>query len=180
MWLKADRPHPRDYSTHRQTPPTDNDSSLLFAALGKAEVKRYSPESADWRTDRRTNGGTDGRYQVHYLPRFAVDKNQPVICLDLLKGICAPLYTSMSYFCAIWRIMHHFFFHISFIGRGVMRQQKWCIMRQMMHKFPGGHMKWCTKAHGEVQTDRQTAMHMSPQCNFHRWVQKLKVCLEAF
>ncbi len=27
--LKADRPHPRDYSTHRQTPRTDNDSSLL-------------------------------------------------------------------------------------------------------------------------------------------------------
>ncbi len=35
--LKADRPHPRDYSTHRQTPRTDNDSSLLFPALGKAE-----------------------------------------------------------------------------------------------------------------------------------------------
>ena len=35
--LKADRPHPRDYSTCRQTPLTDNDSSLLFAALGKAE-----------------------------------------------------------------------------------------------------------------------------------------------
>ncbi len=35
--LKADRPHPRDYLTHRQTPWTDNDSSLLFAALGKAE-----------------------------------------------------------------------------------------------------------------------------------------------
>ncbi len=35
--LKADRPHPRDYSTHRQTPWTDNDSSLLFAALGKAQ-----------------------------------------------------------------------------------------------------------------------------------------------
>ena len=35
--LKADRPHPRDYSTHRQTQRTDNDSSLPFAALGKAE-----------------------------------------------------------------------------------------------------------------------------------------------
>ncbi len=35
--LKADRPHPCDYSTHRQTPRTDNDSSLLFAVLGKAE-----------------------------------------------------------------------------------------------------------------------------------------------
>ncbi len=29
--LKADRPHPRDYSTHRRTPLTDNYSSLLFA-----------------------------------------------------------------------------------------------------------------------------------------------------
>ncbi len=36
--LKADRPHPRDYSKHRQTPWTDNDSSLLFATLGKAEL----------------------------------------------------------------------------------------------------------------------------------------------
>ena len=35
--LKADRPHPCDYSTHRQTTWTDNDSSLLFSALGKAE-----------------------------------------------------------------------------------------------------------------------------------------------
>ncbi len=35
--LKVGRPHPHDNSTHRQTPRTDNDSSLLFAALGKAE-----------------------------------------------------------------------------------------------------------------------------------------------
>ena len=34
--LKADRPHLHNYSTHRQTPWTDNDSSLLFAVLGKA------------------------------------------------------------------------------------------------------------------------------------------------
>ncbi len=34
--LKADRPHLRDYSTGRQRLCTDNDSSLLFAALGKA------------------------------------------------------------------------------------------------------------------------------------------------
>ncbi len=25
------------------------------------------------KTDKRTDGQTDGRYQVHYLPRFAVD-----------------------------------------------------------------------------------------------------------
>ncbi len=35
--LKADQLHPHDYSTHRQTPWTDNDFSLLFAALSKAE-----------------------------------------------------------------------------------------------------------------------------------------------
>ena len=35
--LKADRRHLCTYSTHRQTPWTDNDFSLLFAALGKAE-----------------------------------------------------------------------------------------------------------------------------------------------
>ena len=45
--IKADRPHLRDYSTHRQTPWTDNDSFWLLAALG----------------DRRTDGRTDGRTQ---------------------------------------------------------------------------------------------------------------------
>ncbi len=35
--LKADRPYPRDYSTHRQTPRSDNDSSLIFTALRKAK-----------------------------------------------------------------------------------------------------------------------------------------------
>ena len=31
----------------------------------------FSRESVDWRTDRQM----DGRYQVHYLPRFAVDNH---------------------------------------------------------------------------------------------------------
>ena len=35
--LKADRTHLRDNSTHGQTPATDYDSSLIVAALGKAE-----------------------------------------------------------------------------------------------------------------------------------------------
>ncbi len=60
--LKADRPRPRDYSTHRQTPWTDNYSSLLFAAVGKAEPLLSG-----------TDGQKDGHYQVHYLPRFVVD-----------------------------------------------------------------------------------------------------------
>ena len=70
MKLKADRPHPRDYSTHKQTPWTDNDSSLLFAALGKVVT--------EGQTDGRTGGWTEGCYQVHYLPpaslSYAVDK----------------------------------------------------------------------------------------------------------
>ncbi len=47
--LKADRPHPRNYSKHRQTPETDNDSSLLFAALGKAEP--LISTAARWKLD---------------------------------------------------------------------------------------------------------------------------------
>ncbi len=46
--LKADRPHPRDYSTQRQTPWTDNDSSLLFAGSAVRALM-------DRRTDRRTD-----------------------------------------------------------------------------------------------------------------------------
>ncbi len=51
--LKADRPHLHDYLTHRQMPWTDDDSSLFFAALGKAKQ-----ESSDRQTDRHTNGQT--------------------------------------------------------------------------------------------------------------------------
>ncbi len=43
----------------------------------RSKVKRFSQESAhkqtDKRTDGQTDGQTDGRYQVHYLPSFAVD-----------------------------------------------------------------------------------------------------------
>ncbi len=35
--LNANQPHLCDYLTHRQTPWTDNDSSLLFAVLGRPE-----------------------------------------------------------------------------------------------------------------------------------------------
>ncbi len=51
MQLKADRPHPRDYSTHRQTPRTDYDSSLPFAALGKAHTDGWTDRETDGRTD---------------------------------------------------------------------------------------------------------------------------------
>ena len=43
--LKAERPHPRDYLAHRQTPLTDYDSSSLFAALHP--VQRWLSVSAD-------------------------------------------------------------------------------------------------------------------------------------
>ena len=96
--LKADRPHPHDYSTHRRTSWTDNDSSLLFAALGKAEplistlTRDLDPDLHTkyqmiqlwerWRTD----GRTDRRYQVHYLPRFVVDKNVSAMLLESTWG----------------------------------------------------------------------------------------------
>ena len=51
--LMAERPHPHDHLTHRQTPWTD-DSFLLFATFDKAE-------STDGRTDRQTDRWTDGR-----------------------------------------------------------------------------------------------------------------------
>ena len=41
--LKADQPHTHDYLTDWQTPLTDNYSSLLFAALNKAEPLIYRP-----------------------------------------------------------------------------------------------------------------------------------------
>ncbi len=81
--MKADRPHQRDESTHRQVP--DNDSSLLFAALDKAEplistavhqFKRFSRENADKHMD--------GRYQVHYLPASRL------IEMGMLAGVNQP------------------------------------------------------------------------------------------
>ncbi len=108
MTLKADRLHPRDYSTHRQ-PWTDNVSSLLFAALGKAKplisigcainlVKRFKQDSI--------NGQTYGSlYRLHYLPAllsYAVDKNTWGICsifagLNKLIYLEEPTYTPFQW-----------------------------------------------------------------------------------
>ena len=41
----------------------------------KDEGRRSNSSAKRVVTDRRTDRRTDGRYQVHYLPRFAVDKN---------------------------------------------------------------------------------------------------------
>ncbi len=39
----------------------------------KNQGHRSNGSAVRAQTDRQTNGRTDGRYQVHYLPRFAVD-----------------------------------------------------------------------------------------------------------
>ncbi len=45
--------------------------------MPKIKVKGQTVQAGELgQTDRHTNGRTDGRYQLHYLPRFAVDKNQ--------------------------------------------------------------------------------------------------------
>ncbi len=44
--------------------------SFLFQTVQTGEVGQ-----TDKLTNGRTDGQTDGRYQVHYFPRFAVDKN---------------------------------------------------------------------------------------------------------
>ncbi len=68
--LKADRPHTRDYpntpllQTHRQNPRTVNEL-------------------------RQTNTQTGGRsYQVHYFPRFTVDKNLLSVESPQVEGKC--------------------------------------------------------------------------------------------
>ncbi len=69
--LKADWPHLRNYPpTPTDYRHTDKHLRLVMAPIA-LNCTRQS-------RDRRTDGQTDGRYQVHYLPRFAVDKNMPV------------------------------------------------------------------------------------------------------
>ncbi len=46
--LKAVWPHPHKHSTHRQTPWTDNDSSLLFVAVGKARNLTLTLDLEAW------------------------------------------------------------------------------------------------------------------------------------
>ncbi len=48
-------------------------------------VQPWERKQTDRQTDRRTDGQTDGRYQVHYLPRFAVDKNSRLVHLTINK-----------------------------------------------------------------------------------------------
>ncbi len=50
------------------------------------------------RMDEQTNGRTDGCYQVHYLPRFAVDKNIWIqVILDLPQFLSAHVSVGNSY-----------------------------------------------------------------------------------
>ncbi len=66
--LKADRPHPRNYP---HTPTND----------------RHTYQHLRLAVREETDGRTDGCYQVHYLPRFAVDNN---FILNVYEG---PKYT---------------------------------------------------------------------------------------
>ncbi len=70
--LKGDRPHPRLLS--REVLFVSDVSVIhLVYQVYQMYVKPFSCESANKRTDRQADRQTDGRYQVHYLPRFAVD-----------------------------------------------------------------------------------------------------------
>ncbi len=78
--LKADRPHLRKYPhTPTDYRHTDKHLGLVMAPI----ALNCTRQSRDGRTDGRTDRWTDGRYQVHYLPRFAVDKN--LALLELTK-----------------------------------------------------------------------------------------------
>ncbi len=48
---------------------------IALAALGRFTCIKKKVSRSDGRMDRQTDGWTDGRYQVHYLPRFAVDSH---------------------------------------------------------------------------------------------------------
>ncbi len=79
MLLKADWLHPHDYSTHRQTPRTDNSSSLLFVALSSA-VRALTNTRMDRRTDERSLASLSIMKQIVsmfvtyllYLPQFCL------------------------------------------------------------------------------------------------------------
>ncbi len=44
-------------------------------SLAKVKVDPHAKNQCRMSNDSAVRGRTDGRYQVHYLPRFAVDKN---------------------------------------------------------------------------------------------------------
>ena len=69
--LKADRPHPPDYSTHRQ----NSTHKLHGLIITLPKIKVVGQTVQPWEIG-QTDGRTDGCYQVHYLPRFAVDNQQ--------------------------------------------------------------------------------------------------------
>ncbi len=62
--------------------------------------------------DKRTDGQTDGRYQVHYLPRFAVDNDlvfRKMLCI--LVNVCTcecSIWSSWSWICnkSLQRALH--------------------------------------------------------------------------
>ncbi len=67
-------PWPLTYDLDLQSQPALGQGQPLYQKW-RSKVKRFKQESiTNGRTDVQTDRRTDGRYQVHYLPRFAVDK----------------------------------------------------------------------------------------------------------
>ena len=114
--LKDDPPHSRDTLIHRQTLLTDNDSSLLFAALGKAEPLILTTEIGRYQGC-RSNGSsvraeTDRRMLPSALsPCFALIKIRSYH-FALGGGTVANVFSgppcSCYFFC--WRRPFDFFF----------------------------------------------------------------------
>ncbi len=150
--LKADRPHPPDYSTHRQTPWTDNDNAepLISTIVGQ---KIYS--------DRRK----DRHYQVPYLPHYAVG-NKPracstmignfwnlSICKEVYQTDCAAAKQLLKYTKVTWVQKVHFVTH----SDGILYQLPESSICSRMHVD-------CFHVFALIY-DRQLSLHLSEYVN---------------
>ncbi len=89
LQLKADRPHPHDY------PPTPSDYRYTDKHLRRVNISAVRVHT-NGQTDRQTDGRrADGRYQVHYLPRFAVDKKCSTVFSYGQNSDCALIFLTI-------------------------------------------------------------------------------------
>ncbi len=88
IWkIKADQPHLCNY-LHTPT----------IKVVGQT-VQRWEVGRADRRTDRQT----DGHYQLHYLPRFAVDNDTiPALPGFLYKRVLEWLHNCWNWIIIVW------------------------------------------------------------------------------
>ncbi len=108
---------------------------------------------ADRQTDKQT-----------YIRRLM---HEPPICPLWTEGPhCDPLVTYKRASCA------PFFkgWSQKYLGNLTWKCAQWCITPKVVHnaaigaQMPNGRIKWCTNVPGEVQTDGQNNIHMSPAC----------------